>query len=532
MRLAGVLLLYASALVLTSAPAFASKRVALVAGIDQYDNLPAQQQLKKAVNDANALGNTLRDLGYQVIRANNADRRGFNESWQKFLSLVEPGDEAAFFFAGHGVEIAGQNYLLPRDVPEPKSGETLLIKNESLSVTQLLGDLQDESPRVSLVILDACRDNPFAAGGTRSVGGTRGLARVEAPEGSFVMYSAGTGQTALDRLSDNDDNPNSVFTRSLVPLLKTKGLGMQDVALKVREQVVALANSAGHKQTPAYYDQVIGRFCMAGCEGGDVAAVEPQTTAVPPAAPVPAAKPVPTTAAASCALKDAIFHTARAEADSLAFVTSQSEESISGLDMVLKAPNANYRFELVIENGTGNEYAVLSGQGDNEDPPSSELISVVNGNESPGVGSLEAGAPEQILLPDLQKSFMKQNGGPNAEGYVPSGTLWQRTCPGATTVAVPGAAVGYAWKAVGIGDCGGRDVSCSKASEPSPSECNAARLGQIAVCWTAGHNKGYPGFPQCQGSPKDWCTYKNVAPEQCRGGSHPGEMWVCVENGG
>ena len=188
---------------------------------------------------------------------------------------IEPGDEVAFFFAGHGIEIAGQNYLLPRDVPKPESGEAALVKNESLSVTQLLADLEAEEPRVSLVILDACRDNPFAAEGTRSVGGTRGLARVEAPEGSFVMYSAGTGQAALDRLSDNDENPNSVFTSSLVPLIKTPGLPLQEVALKVREQVVALANSVGHKQTPAYYDQVIGRFCPAGCEAGSQQAVAP-----------------------------------------------------------------------------------------------------------------------------------------------------------------------------------------------------------------------------------------------------------------
>jgi len=65
-----------------------------------------------------------------------------------------------------------------------------------------------------------------------------------------------------------------------------------------------------------------------------------------------------------------------------------------------------------------------------------------------------------------------------------------------------------------------------------PCECNAERAGQIAVCWTAGRNKGYPGFAGCQGKPKNWCTYKNVAPERCRGGSHSGQMWVCVEDAG
>jgi hypothetical protein len=421
------------------APAAAAKRVALVVGIDGYDNLAAQEQLQKAVNDARTIGEALKTVGYEVIAVENADRRSFNASWQKFLSRIEPGDEAAFFFAGHGIEIAGQNYLLPSDIPKPQSGEASLIKNESLSVTQLLVDLQEEGPRVSLVILDACRDNPFAASGVRSIGGTRGLTRVEAPEGSFVMYSAGTGQTALDRLSDTDDNPNSIFTRSLAPLIKTKGLGLQEVALKVREEVVALANSAGRKQTPAYYDQVIGRFCPAGCEGGEVAAVEPQAVVPPAPAPAPSPPQQQSAQTSSCALKDAVYHTAKTGSEDLAFVPSASEESVTGADMVLKAAGTDYRFELVIENGTGNEYAILSGQGDNEDPPSSELISVVNGKESPGVGALEAGAPDQILLPDLQKSFMKQNGGPSAEGYVPSGTLWQRSCPGTAASAAPAA---------------------------------------------------------------------------------------------
>jgi len=299
-RRATIFLLCCCATLLALAPAASAKRVALVIGIDSYDNLTRDQQLKKAVNDAQTLGDALRALGYEVVAAKNADRRGFNETWQKFLSRVDPGDEVAFFFAGHGIEIGGQNYLLPRDIPKPQSGEASLVKNEALSITQLLADLQEEAPRVSLIILDACRDNPFAAGGVRSVGGTRGLARVEAPEGTFVMYSAGTGQTALDRLSDNDDDANSVFTRSLVPLIRTKGLGLQEVALKVREEVVALATSAGHKQTPAYYDQVVGRFCVAGCETEIAAATPAPDTqpkalaALPKAAPaVPEVPPAP-----------------------------------------------------------------------------------------------------------------------------------------------------------------------------------------------------------------------------------------------
>ena len=423
MRRATIFLLCFCAGLCWLAPMAFAKGVAFVVGIDAYDNLTRDQQLRKAVNDARTLGGTLQRLGYDVIAVENADRRSFNENWQKFLSLVQPGDEAAFFFAGHAIEISGQNYLLPRDVPKPRSGEASLVKNESLSVTQLLADLQEVGPRVSLVILDACRDNPFAAAGVRSIGGTRGLARVEAPEGTFVMYSAGTGQTALDRLSDDDDNPNSVFTRSLVPLITTKGLGLQEVALKVRQLVVELAKRAGHRQTPAYYDQLLGRFCPAGCEA-DIAILTPEN------APKPA-PPVASSQGATCALKDAIFHTAKADADALTFVRSSSEESLIGADLVLKAKqfSLEFRFELVVENGTGKEYAILSGQGDNEDPPSSELISVEGGKESAGVASLDDPAPDAVMLPDLPRRFMRENGGPNADGYVPSGTIWYRSCP-------------------------------------------------------------------------------------------------------
>jgi hypothetical protein len=211
---------------------------------------PAEQQLKKAINDAHALDDTLKGLGYQVIAAENADRRRFNEAWQKFLSLIEPGDEAAFFFAGHGIEIAGQNYLLPRDVPRPESGEASLVKNESLSVTQPLSNLQGESPRVSLVILDHAATILLlqaAPGPSAARGGSPASKRRRGP---LSCTRRGTGQTALDRLSDTDANANSVFTRSLVPLIKTKRLGLQEVALKVRKQVVALAGSAGHKHQP------------------------------------------------------------------------------------------------------------------------------------------------------------------------------------------------------------------------------------------------------------------------------------------
>ena len=254
-------------LALSVSPASAEKRVALTIGIDAYQNLNAEQQLRRAVNDSRSVGAALTAVGFEVIVGEDLQRLDFNRIWQRFLNRIEPGDTVAFFFAGHGVEIAGLNFLLARDVPKVAAGEEDLLKGEAIGVSRLLDDLRARQPKVSLLILDACRNNPFQQEGGRSVGGSRGLARIEAPEGTFVMFSAGTGEAALDRLADNDGAANSIYTRRLVPLLTQPGLTLPDLAQEVRRQVRDLAASVKHRQTPAYYDEIVGRFCLASCGG-------------------------------------------------------------------------------------------------------------------------------------------------------------------------------------------------------------------------------------------------------------------------
>jgi uncharacterized caspase-like protein len=248
-----------------NSPVWADKRVALVVGIDAYENLDLTAQLKKARSDAAALARTLKELGFDVIAKDDLTRSEFNAAWTDFLGKLEPGDMATFYFAGHGVEFGGRNYLIPKDVPDIKPGRDELLKRESLSLQEFLEDLREKGTRLNLVILDACRDNPFRQLAGRSVGRTRGLAISEPPEGTFIMFSAGTGESALDRLNDDDADPNSVYTRNLLPLLKTRGLSLTDVAEAVRLQVRKLAATADHRQTPAYYNQMLGRVCLAGC---------------------------------------------------------------------------------------------------------------------------------------------------------------------------------------------------------------------------------------------------------------------------
>jgi len=235
------------------------RRIALVVGNDRYEALPS---LQKAANDARAIGNKLAALGFEVIRIENAPRRRMNQKLVEFAGKVGRGDTAFFFFAGHGVEIRGINYLLPTDTPAVRDDEEALIMAEGIPANGIVEQLQERGAKVTMLVLDACRDNPFKKSGTRGIGGTRGLAQMTAPEGVFVLYSAGVGQSALDRLSDNDPNPNSVFTRTLVNMLDRPGLTVQTMAKQTQAEVYRLARTVRHVQMPAYYDPILGQSAL------------------------------------------------------------------------------------------------------------------------------------------------------------------------------------------------------------------------------------------------------------------------------
>ncbi len=235
----------------------AGKRLGLVIGNDSYVNVPV---LLKARSDASALAETLSDLGFEVTEVLDADRRDMNRAIAEFTARLQPGDTAMVFFAGHGVEIDGENYLLPVDIEAPDQASPDFIKFESIGLSDVLLRVQNTGARTTLMFIDACRDNPFAESTGRSIGGSRGLARVTAPEGTFVVFSAGARQQALDRLSDDDPNPNSVFTRILLPKLRQPGLELRTLISDVRVQVRDLALLQNHQQFPAYYDELLGSF--------------------------------------------------------------------------------------------------------------------------------------------------------------------------------------------------------------------------------------------------------------------------------
>ncbi|MCC5989056.1 MAG: caspase family protein [Pararhodobacter sp.] len=247
------------AALLPALPALAQSRHALVIGIDDYAHV---EPLQKAGNDARAMARALEQAGFAVDLQIDVGEAALLAALNRLARRAGPGDEVVVFFAGHGVELDGQNYLLPADVPALAPGEELIIRRRSIPVSDITDELSARQVRISLLILDACRDNPFPRQGTRSLGGSRGLARMEAPEGTFILYSAGAGQAALDRLSNDDPDPNSVFTRTLLPRLGQPGLGLREVTAEVRSEVRRLAASVGHPQFPAVYDQLDGDFLL------------------------------------------------------------------------------------------------------------------------------------------------------------------------------------------------------------------------------------------------------------------------------
>jgi hypothetical protein len=257
-------------------------RVALVIGNNSYANLPATAQLLTAVNDAHAVGRALRQIGFDVVSGENLSRRALVQKLDEATRRLSPGDTAFFFYSGHGVAVDTVNYVLPADIPDLATGRAGLV---STAVSE--GDIRAAFARrgaLVVMVFDACRNNPLAVAGRErglqlrewptavsdnrrgiGPGRERGLVPPPSPTGVFTIYSASQGEAALDRLSDDDTNPNSVFTRVLVPALTRPGLDLAALAITVRDKVTQLAKSVGHVQRPSYYDETTGgRIFLAG----------------------------------------------------------------------------------------------------------------------------------------------------------------------------------------------------------------------------------------------------------------------------
>lgn len=236
----------------SAGPVVFAPRKALVIGNDNYRQVT---KLTNAAFDAQAISASLKSVGYQVFMYVNLDEKAFKQALRDFRLQIEGGDEVVFFFAGHGIQIGAANYLLPVDI---QGGNEEQVKDEAIQLQRVLDDLQEKRAKFALAIIDACRDNPFKGSG-RAIGG-RGLAPTTAATGQMIMFSAGSGQQALDKLGDQDPQRNGLFTRVLVREMVKPGVTVDRVLRNVRNEVVSLAKGVGHEQTPALYDQAVGDF--------------------------------------------------------------------------------------------------------------------------------------------------------------------------------------------------------------------------------------------------------------------------------
>lgn len=224
--------------------AAAAERVALVIGNNAYTHLAKLQNPK---SDAWAVGETLKTLGFEVIALEDATVEQFYGGLEKLKAQAANAKLGLVYFAGHGVEIDGKNYLLPVDAELATPGQ---LRTQAIALDAVLGDLRETKLAAKLAILDCCRDDPLSREWlkTRSVGagGLAELKEAQLPASTMVMFSAGPGQKALDGAAGQ----NSPFTAALVKRLRSPGQSMFDAFLGTSDDVVAAVEKLGNQQEP------------------------------------------------------------------------------------------------------------------------------------------------------------------------------------------------------------------------------------------------------------------------------------------
>jgi hypothetical protein len=269
-RLATMLGGLLAAVVLFAGPAFAEKRVALVIGNGNYANA---SRLANPANDAKAMADLFKSAGFEVVESRtDLGNLEFKRVAREFTAIARDADIAVMYFAGHGIEVNGTNYLLPVDA---KLATDFDVEDEALSLDRLVRALEP-AKRLRLIILDACRDNPFVRNMQRGVASrqvTSGLARVEpTTSDTLIAFAAKAGSTAED-----GRGTNSPFTAALVNNLAVPGRDIRIALGHVRDEVV---RTTGNKQEPFVY----------GSLGGATVALVPDSEVVVSA---PSAQPAP-----------------------------------------------------------------------------------------------------------------------------------------------------------------------------------------------------------------------------------------------
>lgn len=238
------------------------KRVALIIGCDRYDHLPQSAQLQVAVKDARLLADTLTNLAvpFEVTLLTDGDLDAVSTAFDHFVDAAKGAECALFYFAGHGIEYYGDNFLLVRDTQVQTDGSVGVVRmkdrlsRESWDLKKAVSYLDETGALLKLAILDACRDNPLEVhqpGKVRALGERKGLGRVIAPGGMLISYSADAGEQANDGL----------FTEILANSMRLPGESIMKVFAHTRKEVhersMALSQlGKGVVQQPAEYNKL------------------------------------------------------------------------------------------------------------------------------------------------------------------------------------------------------------------------------------------------------------------------------------
>jgi TPR repeat protein len=221
------------------------RRVALVIGNDVYRSMP----LTNAVNDARAVHAVLSQLGFESTLVVDASFRDLSRGIERFVSSLREGDVALVFYAGHGIQIDGENYLVPIDFDAKDEADAKYL---AYSAARLHDRMSAAGVRAKLLFLDACRNNPFRVSRSAS-GGLAPMAPVG--RGTFIVFATGPGSVA----TDSSAAPNSLFTTHLLAALKTPGLTILQVYSQVSEAVDRASNG---RQTPWMNSSLIGELVL------------------------------------------------------------------------------------------------------------------------------------------------------------------------------------------------------------------------------------------------------------------------------
>lgn len=234
------------------------RRIALVIGNGSYKKAP----LANPVNDALDMTDALERCDFTVMKVLNANRKKMRWAIRKFGEEINKGAVGLFYYAGHGIQVDGENYLIPIGTEVYNEDE---VKDECLMVSSVLRKMESAGNRLNIIILDACRDNPFGRSFRSS---NRGLAKMDAPTGSILAYSTAPGSVAAD-----GTDRNGLYTSKLLKHIMTPGLEIGKLFRQVRIDVI---KDSGERQVPWESSSLTGDFYFNSKRG--IAVVEPPST--------------------------------------------------------------------------------------------------------------------------------------------------------------------------------------------------------------------------------------------------------------